>query len=185
MLFDYDHPAAWPQAVTAFLDDHFDTFEDWLTTQRFATGSRFDRLIEQLGELLRPHDILAWHCSRLLPHERANILEGGMDLPSVDGLMRRIDAAVSLGAFSAEIAAQFQRRHQAHSPTRAGRIWFLFTRPHNDDGVADFFRFWGGESLYAAIDRDAELGSNPPRDGCALRGRSSDPDDQFPGQPRL
>lgn len=43
-------------------------------------------------------------------------------------------------------------------PARAGRIWFLFTRPRNDDGVEDFFRFCGGESLYAAIDRDLTLG---------------------------
>lgn len=158
MLLDYDQPAGWPQTVIAFLDEHLDVLEDWLTTQRFATGSQYDRLVEPLGELLRPHDILAWHCTRLLPHERAAILEGGMDLPSVNRLMRRIDAAVSAGAFSLEIAAKLQRRHQAHSPTRAGRIWFLFTRPHNDDGVEDFFRLWGGESLYAAIDRDAELG---------------------------
>jgi hypothetical protein len=158
LLLDYDHPAGWPPAVTAFLDEHLDLLNDWVTTQRFATGNQYDRLVEQLGELLRPHQILAWHCSRLLPHERRAILEAGMSLPSIDGLMRRIDAAVSSGAFAPEIAGQFRLRHQAHSPTRAGRIWFLFTRPHNDDGVEDFFRFWGGESLYAAIDRDTELG---------------------------
>ncbi|RSU72136.1 hypothetical protein BRX37_20230 [Sphingomonas sp. S-NIH.Pt3_0716] len=144
--------------MTDFLGEHFDLLNDWVTAQRFATGSQYDRLVERLGELLRPHEILAWHCTRLLPHERAGILAKGMHLPSVDGLMTRIDAAISAGAFSPEIAAQFRLRHQAHSPTRAGRIWFLFTRPQNDDGVEDFFRFWGGESLYAAIDRDIALG---------------------------
>jgi hypothetical protein len=158
VLVDYDHPESWPPTVITLLDEHLDLLDDWATTRRFATGFQYDRVVERLGELLRPHDVLAWHCSRLMVHERVSILAEGMDLPSADSLMRRIDAAVSSGAFTSEIAAQFRLRHQAHSPTRAGRIWFLFTRPCNDDGVEDFLRFWGGEALYAAIDRDPDLG---------------------------
>ena len=52
MLLDYDHPASWPPAVTAFLDEHLDLLDDWVTTQRFATGFQYDRLVERLGELL-------------------------------------------------------------------------------------------------------------------------------------
>lgn len=157
-LLDYDHPASWPSDVAVFLDEHRAAFEDWGTLQRFTTGQQYDRLIHGLGEALQSHKILAWHCTRLLEHEAADILQNGMRLPSVETLIRRIDAALSAGVFSPAIAQGFRLRHQADSPTRAGRIWFLFTRPHNDDGVEDFFRFWGGEALYAAIDRDPELG---------------------------
>ncbi|WP_449470254.1 hypothetical protein [Sphingobium chungangianum] len=157
-LLDYDDPASWPSEVVVFLDEHRAALEDWGTSQRFTTGQQYDRLIEGLGEALQPHEILAWHCTRLMAHEVADIATGGLTPPSVDRLMCRIDAAVSAGAFPPAIAAKFRVRHQAHSPTRAGRIWFLLTRPRHDDGVEDFFRFWGGEALYAAIDRDPELG---------------------------
>ncbi len=158
MIIDYDSPEEWPPTVSAFLDEHLELLTDWFGDQAFATGRQYDAVIWQLSDLLRPHDILAWHCTRLREPEAAVILQAGMELPSVDTLMRRIEAALSDGAFESEIAEGFRRRHQADSPTRAGRIWFLFTRPRNDDGVEDFFRFWGGESLYAAIDRDPTLG---------------------------
>ncbi len=158
MLIDYDQPETWPADVVAFLDGHLAILEDWVTDQRFASPYQYDEIIGELYAVLRPHNILAWHNTRLTEREAAAIVANGMFLPSVDTLMKRIDAAQAEGAFPAAIAAGFKRRHQADSPTRAGRIWFLFTRPHNDDGIEDFLRFWGGESLYAAIDRDPELG---------------------------
>lgn len=82
----------------------------------------------------------------------------GRILPSVETLVRRIDDALAEGAISPAVAEGFKRRHQSDSPTRVGKIWFLFTRPHNDEGIEDFLRFWGGEALCAATDRDPELG---------------------------
>lgn len=158
MLFDYDKPETWPLEVVDFLDENRFVLDDWLTEQRFASPYQYDEIIRQLYAVLRPHDILAWHNTRLTAREAAGIVAEGMFLPSVETLLMRIDAAQEEGAFSPAIAEGFKRRHQADSPTRAGRIWFLFTRPHNDDGIEDFLRFWGGESLYAAIDRDPELG---------------------------
>ncbi|MDJ0276011.1 hypothetical protein QLH51_04225 [Sphingomonas sp. 2R-10] len=158
MIIDYDDPTHWPPTISAFLEEHHVFFADWFGDQTLATGPRYDALIWQLSALLRPHEILAWHCTRLREPEAAMILKAGMELPSVDTLTKRINAALADGAFGPEIAESFRLRHQADSLTRAGRIWFLFTRPRNDDGVQDFFRFWGGESLYAAIDRDPILG---------------------------
>ncbi|GAA4773433.1 hypothetical protein GCM10023219_20860 [Stakelama sediminis] len=158
MLFDYDHPAAWPTDVVALLDEHRPTLEDWVTERRFASPYEYDEIIGELGETLRPHEIMAWHNTRLTAREAADILSAGMHLPSVETLIRRIDSALAEGAISPAVAEGFKRRHQADSPTRVGRIWFLFTRPHNDDGIEDFLRFWGGEALYAAIDRDPDLG---------------------------
>ncbi len=158
MLLDYDSPTSWPPDVIGFLEANRAHLEDWQKGQRFTTGRQYDLLIWQLSELLRQHEVLAWHCARLTGREAAVIRSGGMELPSVDTLMRRINDAMAEGAFGPAIAEGFSRRHQAGSATRAGRIWFLFTRPCNDDGIEDFLRFWGGESLYAAIDRDPELG---------------------------
>jgi hypothetical protein len=158
MLLDYDHPESWPTDVVRFLDVNLVVLDDWLTERHFASPYQYDEVIRQLYTALRPHDILAWHNTRLTARETASIVADGMFLPSVATLLMRIDAAQEEGAFLPVIADGFKRRHQADSPTRAGRIWFLLTRPHNDDGVEDFLRFWGGESLYAAIDRDPELG---------------------------
>lgn len=158
MLIDYDNPATWPSDVISFLDTNLKILDDWLTDQRFTTGFQYDALIWQLSELLRPNEILAWHCTRLTACEAAAIRSSGMELPNVDTLMRRINEAMAEGSFGSAAADGFKRRHQANAPSRAGRIWFLFTRPCNDDGVEDFLRYWGGESLYAAIDSDPQLG---------------------------
>ena len=158
MIFDYDHPETWPADVVSFLDDHRAVLDDWLGAQCFASPYRYDEIIRELYAVLRNHEILAWHSTRLTEREITRIVAEGMELPTVETLMRRIDAAEAQGAFPQAIAQQFKGRHQADSPTRQGRIWFLFTRPHHDDGIQDFLRFWGGEALYAAIDRDPELG---------------------------
>lgn len=158
MILEYDAPATWPAEVINFLDGTVAILDDWHGDQCFATPYEYDDIIRRLYALLEPHDILAWHNTRLTAREADAILANGMFLPSVDALLQRIDAAQAEGAFSSAIADGFKGRHQADSPTRAGRIWFLFTRPHNDTGIEDFLRFWGGESLYAAIDRDPTLG---------------------------
>ncbi|WP_225883346.1 hypothetical protein [Sphingomonas aliaeris] len=158
MLIDFDRPETWPADVVDFLSGHLEVLCDWLGDQQFASPDQFDQIIGELAEVIRPHDILAWHCTRLTAREAGVIRAEGMFLPTVETLMMRIDAAQAEGAFPPAVAEGFRRRHQGGSPTRTGRIWFLFTRPCNDEGVADFFRFWGGEAIYAAIDRDPKLG---------------------------
>lgn len=158
MIFDYDQPDTWPGDVCSFLDANQAVLADWFGAQRFVSPYQYDEIIRQLYAVLRNHEILAWHSTRLTETEIARILAEGMELPTTETLIRRIDAAMTQGAFPQAIAAQFKRRHQADSPTRQNRIWFLFTRPHHDDGIQDFLRFWGGEALYAAIDRDPQLG---------------------------
>lgn len=83
MLIDYDRPVTWPLEVTTFLEANRAVLEDWLTDQRFASPHHYDAIIRDLSDVLLPHNILAWHNTRLTRREAAAIGANGMYLDQV------------------------------------------------------------------------------------------------------
>jgi hypothetical protein len=101
-----------------------------------------------------------FHCTRLTDDEVERIRAEGMTPPSLESLQRRISALASGGLISTRAAQRMARENDASDPTRAGRIWFVFTAAplRCQTGVESLFRYWGGESLYRRHDRDPETG---------------------------
>lgn len=153
-------PAFWPESLRAFLAAHHELFLDWATGPKRFSATAYDRAIYQLMELLQPYSLLAWHCTRLTEREIDAILSGGMQPPNETILHARIDALVSEGAISSEVAALFKGRNQADEKYRKDRIWWCFYPPHEsgETGIASLLGTWGGEALYNSHDSDPTMG---------------------------
>ena len=153
---DLDHPATWPADLRAFLEEHHELFSGWETQQGSVSAQTFDEAIDQLANLLQPHEIVGWHCTRLTDEEIEAISRNGMGLPDGRMLTRRIDAVMEAGCLAPDVAQSLKSRNQADEENRAGAVWFCFYPPGRagEHGIVRFFRHWGGEALYNSHERD-------------------------------
>jgi hypothetical protein len=121
---------------------------------------RWERLLIAICDVIRDEHVLGFHCTRLTDAEMADIIANGMRLPCKGMLEARIARLQADGAINTTVAARLLSKHQAASPSRANRIWFIFTRGllREESGVGDLFRHWGGEALYNLHDRDPVTG---------------------------
>ncbi len=101
-----------------------------------------------------------YHCTRLTDDEVERIRAEGMTPPTPEILRRRIGALESGGLISPHAAQRLARENDAGDPTRAGRLWFIFTAAplSCETSIDSLFRYWGGEALYRRHDRDPETG---------------------------
>ena len=181
MLLDLDCPASWPAELLQYLGKHYELFLGWETGQAQAFAQSFDELtllkqvVEQgpergrnfdeamhgLRVALQPYAIPGWHCSRLTEAEVYGIRSKGMKPPNAEMLARRIDALMEAGEITPEMGRRLKLENQAGDKNRAGRTWFCFFPPSNagEDGIARFFRHWGGEALYFCHENDPVLSS--------------------------
>jgi hypothetical protein len=112
MIFDYDHPETWPADVVYFLDNHRAVLNDWLGAQCFASPYQYDEIIRELFAVLRNHEILAWHSTRLTEREITRIVAEGMELPTVGDT----DAADRCSGGAGRISAGDREAVQAPAP---------------------------------------------------------------------
>ena len=124
-------------------------------------GRNFDEAMHGLRVALQPYAIPGWHCSRLTEAEVYGIRSKGMKPPNAEMLARRIDALMEAGEITPEMGRRLKLENQAGDKNRAGRTWFCFFPPSNagEDGIARFFRHWGGEALYFCHENDPVLSS--------------------------
>lgn len=114
--------------------------------------TRFDEAMA--GELL-----LAYHCTRLLPHEAEDIRRDGLRLLDQDLTVSRIQQAEQHGHLSPEQAEELLAntvfaRHDTRG--RLGQICAVVGRNgfnHDISGVWPLLNTWGGEAIYWAHDR--------------------------------
>ena len=124
---DLDHPATWPKAVCAFLAEHHELFLRWETRQGGVSPQMFDRAIVGLANVLQPHEMVGWHCTRLTDQEIEEISRNGMRLPDGTMLGRRIDAVAEAGCLAPDVARLLKSRNQADEENRTGTVWFCFS----------------------------------------------------------
>lgn len=157
---DLETPDSWPDDLRAYLDQRHDLFLDWETGPSKVTATEYDPAIYGLEAVLRRYALVGWHCTRLTKDEIASIWSGGMQLPDVTMLHRRVDAVVEAGLLPGDLADRLKDEHQADDPWRAGRVWFCFFPPLHagESGIERFFRHWGGEALYNTHEDDPETG---------------------------
>lgn len=153
---DLEWPQSWPTSISRFLNDHYDLFLGWETKQGGVSPQMFDRAVDGLSKVLRPHQMLGWHCTRLTDTEVKEIYRNGMWLPDREILTRRIETIVAEDLLSADVAPLLKSRNQADEEYREGTIWFCFYPPRKsgEDGIERFFRHWGGEALYNSHETD-------------------------------
>ena len=153
---DLDHPATWPKAVCAFLAEHHELFLRWETRQGGVSAQMFDGAIVGLANVLQPHEMVGWHCTRLTDQEIEEISRNGMRLPDGTMLARRIDAVAEAGCLAPDVARLLKSRDQADEKNHTGTVWFCFFPPGRagEHGIGRFFRHWGGEALYNSHERD-------------------------------
>ena len=161
---DLDHPPTWPEELCAFLEEHHELFLRWETKQGSVLAQTFDEAIVRtfdeaivrLANLLRPYEIVGWHCTRLTDEEIEEISCNGMGLPDGRMLTRRINAVEEAGCLAPDVARILKLRNQADEEYRAGAVWFCFYPPGRagEHGIERFFRHWGGEALYNSHERD-------------------------------
>jgi CRP-like cAMP-binding protein len=103
--------------------------------------------------------LLGFHATRLLAQEIEEIKQCGLEPLSIELLQRRLAAAQTFGALTADEAARLSARHRAIDHNRSGRTAFFFTRGQlKDAGLDRLCRFWGGEALYWSHENDARTG---------------------------
>lgn len=158
VVVDLESPESWPSSLLDYLAVHHHVFLNWATRTLRVDPTVYDCAIYGLMDAMQDFAVVGWHCTRLLDCEITSISREGMYLPSATMLVRRVDAAVDAGLLSASIGERFKLKNQAHETNRAGKIWFCFFPPRiaGEGGVGDLFRFWGGEALYNAHDREPE-----------------------------
>ena len=139
-----------------FLAEHHELFLRWETTQGGVSPQMFDGAIVGLANVLQPHEMVGWHCTRLTDPEIEEISRNGMRLPDGTMLARRIDAVAEAGCLAPDVARLLKSSNQADEENRPGTVWFCFFPPGRagEDGIGRFFRHWGGEALYNSHERD-------------------------------
>lgn len=149
-LLDLDPPASWPSALREHLDGSYPIFLGWEQRNGSVGAAAYDAAHNALWEALQPYSLRGWHCTRLTDAEIAAIEQTGMHLPNEGTLSDRIEALVTAGTISADIADLLKDDNESGEPSRAGMLHFMFCPPHHagEWGIGRFFAHWGGEALY-------------------------------------
>lgn len=128
-------------------------------------------LIGSIDATVGQGTILAWHCTRLLPHERDWIEQGGLGRHSRDLFVRRMNAAVAAGALCQADADRRLRHSQIGERGRDGLLHLILNRAilRDELDIADLLRNWGGEAIYNNLGR----GGDNPVSPIAVQSRAS------------
>lgn len=126
-------------------------------------GAGYQDIVYRLEELLNPHNIIGYHCTKLVDFEIDNIKKGGMKILSKNLVQSRLNSAYEHGYLLKD-----EYNYLINSPEinmilhnknglRTGKIYFSANRStlKNDiEGLYRFFHLWGGEGIYWGHQKD-------------------------------
>jgi hypothetical protein len=101
-----------------------------------------------------PDIFRAYHYTRLLPHERALLLNAGLRPLSAELLFDRIEAARTEGALSAREAANFHKAHvfaTSEERYRKDQVCLVLSKrvfERDPEACRSLLTIWGGEGMY-------------------------------------
>ena len=165
-IIDVDRPHTWAEATRNWAEQH---------AARLAGSTEFLgdlaiplELEDDFRQTFGPRKVLAYHCTRLLPHEVDAISTDGLRVLDQQLVEDRIADAVAHNALPHDA----RRRAQAgnvyaidNSRGRAGQLCFVIGRAAFDEhagGCDSLLRYWGGEAIRggpAAVPELATVGS--------------------------
>ena len=128
--------------------------------------TKYKEIVCCLEELLKPHNIVGYHCTKLTNYEIEDIKRNGINILSRELVQRRLVSAYEQGYLlkhefdyltnSPEINIILHNKNGV----RTGMIYFSANRStlKNDiNGLYRFFHFWGGESIYWRHQEDEKI----------------------------
>lgn len=158
-IVDVDDPGTWPTPVLEWADA-------WADEKRGTTEWTSDLKIyeeEELYRMLSGHLVRAYHCTRLLDHERAMILKQGLRPLSAELVLERIRRAYEIGALTDDERRAFEAGQQFAAQGWGERVrWtrdqvcLVFSRgvfEHDAPGVDPLLSIWGGEAIYFPLEK--------------------------------
>jgi len=157
---DADQPSTWPPELTSLARKHLG-----------ASSDTFARAEQSFRLLVAERGLLAFHCTRLLDHERDAIRSGGLLRLDAELVRSRIAAAAAHGSIT---AAERERATAANMYTvdqtntlkwREGEICLVVGRSVFEDdpgGIEPFLTEWGGEAIRGGPDPEDVLRCGTP-----------------------
>lgn len=145
-IVDIDDQATWPEEVVAFIKEKSES----INLNENPSMSIGD---ETLLPLLNTSYLLLYHATRLLPHEKEDILENGLQILTGELVAKKIREAVSYGYLTARVGEELlcgSTLRISPEEKRANRICFVVGKSpieKEDPNLSDLFDIWGGESI--------------------------------------
>lgn len=145
-IVDIDNQATWSEEIVTFVQERSES----INLEENSSMSIGDEI---LLPLLNGSYLLVYHATRLLPHEKEDILENGLQFLTEELVERKIRKAVHHGYLTAKIGEEL--RHGSTLKTRpeeqrANQICFVVGKSpfeHEEPGLSNLFDIWGGESI--------------------------------------
>jgi hypothetical protein len=128
---------------------------------------KYKALVERLEHLLRPHRLVAYHCTRLTPGEVSSIRTNGLRLLTPRLTTEKIAQCHADGHLDND-AYEYLRNSKTIADNvgnvhgnRTDMIWFCPNRSTLQEylGVYRLFRSWGGEAIYCGHEKDQRIAS--------------------------
>jgi hypothetical protein len=162
-ILDLADLSTWPQDILSHLEKNYSLYLGWEARSKHRSSAfAYDTARYNLKALIRNSGcaIRGYHCTRLTEAEIHTILVGGMSLPNLALLHKRIADVVTSEILEESVAQRLMSNNQANDAKRAGMIWFCFFPPYTAGqwGIERFFRSWGGEALYNSHEDDPITG---------------------------
>jgi len=147
------------------LEKNTNIYRGWVCEcEKVSAALEFDQFIRKFRDLIRPHSLIGYHCTKLTREEINSVKSDGLILQEFSTLTRRIDSLLSQKVIIEDVAKRLMGVNQADDENRANMLWFCSFEPHiaGQGGIERFFRSWGGEALY-------NFNENDPITGPVLR----------------
>lgn len=153
VVVEVDDVATWPPEVVKWIDDHAAELRG---TAEYTCDLRIEDE-DDLQQLVSAHFVRAYHCTRLLDHEREMIIEQGLRCLEPDLVAERIRRAYEVGVLTDAERAVFDAGHQfadprwsSRVPHTEGQVCLIVPRQafdNNASGCNPLLSIWGGEAI--------------------------------------
>jgi len=146
-----DDPQTWPAEVQAACEELAARAMD--SPEYVSDLNLSSENEDSFRTLLRGHLVVAFHATRLLPHEVQGIRTGGLRRLTAELVMDRVEQASNHGLITDEERAALRGAHvfaTGEARNREGRVCFFLsesTLRNRLHGVRPLMREWGGEAI--------------------------------------
>lgn len=131
-----------------------------------AYADEYADAVSALAEILREHNIVGYHCTRLAEYEIASIRRDGMRILTAELIHQRLQSALDAGLLSEDRHRYLQDSEILKESLnnkygeRTNYIWFCPNLSTLKEGaaVSRFFGSWGGEAVYNGHEEDENIG---------------------------
>lgn len=164
MSIELNDIATWPVQLKQMFEKHHDLLSQYAArekelslmqlSKRYKEKNNFqcqrDKIAYSLSEIIKDHELVAYHCTRLLDNEILEIRINGLRPLSLELVKAKLNKARESGDLSEKEIENLLFKNECHVEGRSGKIWFVagVSVLTDESAVDDLFTFWGGEALY-------------------------------------